>query len=135
MAAAVDEETGAEVAVRALVRVHVEWALSRPTALRLIQRELLDNAERVGAARALPLAGFVSTAREIIERARKAGVLADGSPETILTILLGALSYAVVVRPTFEPMLGAALPPRDEWLSSVADDLLGLLLKRTPKRR
>lgn len=115
--------------LRVFVRVQLDWALQRPQALRLIQRELLDNADRVRSARSLPLAGFVAAGMALVEAAQAAGRLAPGPPEVLLNLLLGPLSYAAAARPTFAQMLDGPLL-RDEagWLEAVADGVLEALL-------
>lgn len=117
--------------LRAFVRVQLEWSLSRPRAFRLIQRELIDNRERVAGARALPLAGFVSTGRTIVADAQEAGLLDPGPPELRLSLVIGALAYAALVRPTFRQILRGELLADDRvWLKAVADDLVGGVVER-----
>lgn len=111
--------------LRAFMRVQVDWLLERPVAGRLVQRELLDNAERVGAARALPLAGFIAAARGIVAEAQAAGVIAPGPVELKLNRMIGALAYAAAARPTFREMLDTPLlDDQRAWLEAVADDVL-----------
>lgn len=111
-----------------LVEVQVRWALDRPQAFRLVQRELVDNRDRVATAHVLPLAGFVATGRAIIEEAQAAGLIAPGPAEVVLCVILGALTYASVVQPTFRQMLGTNLLRREDvWVASVADTVLAML--------
>lgn len=116
--------------LRAFLRVQLEWSLDRPLAFRLIQRELIDNRERMASARALPLAGFVTTGIGIVYEAQATGHLRPGPPELRLNLLIGAITYAALVRPTFHQILGNTgsgrlLADERAWLEAVIDDLLG----------
>ena len=121
--------------LRAFIRVQLEWSLERPRAFRLIQRELIDNRERVVAARALPLAGFVAAGRAIVAEAQKAGLVEQGPPELRLSLIIGALTYAALVRPTFRQILAKdaadnLLAEDRAWMEAVAEDLLAGTVER-----
>jgi TetR/AcrR family transcriptional regulator len=131
LAAALGEETDPGGRLAAFVEVQVRWALDRPLAFRLIQRELLDNPDRVASAHVLPLAGFIATGKTIIEDAQAAGLVASGPGEVALCLVVGAVTYAAVVRPTFRQMLKTDLFGSDEaWLAATADAILALLTAR-----
>jgi len=128
LADALEHVNGAGPRLRALVEVQVAWIRERPVAVRLVQRELLDNPERLGSAHVLPLAGFVSTARSIVLDAQAEELVSPGPPEVKLNLLIGVLAYGAVVRPTFRQMLDVPLLDSEEaWMRAIADDLLGLL--------
>jgi TetR/AcrR family transcriptional regulator len=134
LAAALGEETDPGGRLAAFVQVQVRWALDRPLAFRLIQRELLDNPDRVASAHVLPLAGFIATGKAIIEDAQAAGLIATVPGEVALCLVVGAVTYAGVVRPTFRQMLKNDLLESDEvWLATIADAILALLTA-TPRR-
>jgi AcrR family transcriptional regulator len=90
--------------LRAMIRRTVAGIAASPGVERLILRELLDNVGRVEHARSLPLMPFVTTFRSLVEEAQRAGAAPPGPPMVLLTQFLGALSYALVVRPTFARM-------------------------------
>jgi AcrR family transcriptional regulator len=128
LAAALAGETGADGRLEAFVRIQVAWALDRPQAFRLVQRELLDNRDRVGTARVLPLAGFVTTGMAIVTDAQAAGLVAPGPAEVVLCMIVGAMTYAAMVRPTFQHMLQTDLLQSEEaWLYAVVDAVLASL--------
>lgn len=104
-------------------------------AFTLIQRELLDNAERVRSARRFPLRGYLETAIEVVSRAADAAsIKRDIPPVAILCILLGSISYAHTVRPTFaESLKLATLQQRASWLDIIGSSVLRLL-EDTPVR-
>lgn len=134
LAAALAREQGGEARLRAFIQVQVDWSHARPLGLRLLQRELMDNAGRIAAARALPLAGFVTRGKEIIEEAQAAGLVAPGPAEIKLAMIIGTLTYAAVVQPTFHRMLqGGLLQSERRWLDAVAAELLELLLSHAPR--
>jgi TetR/AcrR family transcriptional regulator len=134
LAAALGDETDPGRRLAAFVQVQVRWALDRPLAFRLLQRELLDNPDRVASAHVLPLAGFIATGKAIVEDAQTAGLVAPGPGEVALCLVVGAVTYAAVVRPTFRQMLKTDLLGSDEaWLTTIADAILALLTA-TPRR-
>ena len=122
-------EPGARL--RAFVMVQVDWALERPMGIRVIQREILENVDRMAKARVLPLARFSNTGKTIIEDAQAAGLVAPGPPEIVLNYVIGSLTYAAVVRPTFQKVLGTRLVRTDAvWLKANATAILDMLLRR-----
>ena len=136
LAHALESTQDAGERLRAFLRVQLEWALERPLAFRLIQRELIDNRERVASARNLPLAGFVSAGRQIVVEAQAEGLVAPGPPELRLNLLIGALTYAALVRPTFRQILASdLLSDEHAWLEAVIDDLLASAVEPRGKRR
>jgi len=113
----------AEARLRKAVRFQVRRVIENPQRSRLVLREILDNVGRVEHARTLPLSHFVSTFCQLVEAAQRDGVAAPGPALALLTQLLGTLSYALVVRPTFARMDIAADLLNDEsrWLETVAE--------------
>ena len=115
--------------LQGFVALQLDWMLSRPTGARLIARELLDNGERIAAAQARPLEAFLSAALALITEAQQAGLLRrDVHALSLLTMVLGSLSYAQMARPTLHKAFGnAALGEEAPWMQAVADDVLRLL--------
>ncbi|MFD0388218.1 TetR family transcriptional regulator [Tistrella bauzanensis] len=113
--AALADAGGPRDAACAMVRVQATWTAERPQGARLVLRELLDNLDRVGRARSLPLAGYVDRMCRVIEAAQAAGHVAAGPVVLPLTQLLGGFAYALAVRPTF-----AQMRPQDAVLASDA---------------
>jgi AcrR family transcriptional regulator len=115
--------------LQGFVALQLDWMLSRPTGARLIARELLDNGERIAAAQARPLEAFLSAAMALITEAQQAGLLRrDVHALSLLTMVLGSLSYAQMARPTLHKAFGnAALGEEAPWMQAVADDVLRLL--------
>jgi AcrR family transcriptional regulator len=106
----------------AFIRVQAAWMAEEPDQARLILRELLDNAERLGDAHRLPLLNIVSAFKAEVVAAQRAGLLRPGSAMAMVTVYLGALSYAFIVQPTFKKMnlLPASASSPGDWLQSVA---------------
>ncbi|MES1945113.1 putative lactone-dependent transcriptional regulator (tetr-family), mmfr [Salinisphaera sp. PC39] len=128
LAAAIGGQASPRARLRAFMDMQVAWLLERPVAVRLVQRELLDNVERVGSARRLPLAGFIEAARGIVTEAQAAGAIAAGPPEIKLNRMIGSLAYAGMVRPTFRQMLDSRLLADERaWLEAIAADVLASL--------
>jgi AcrR family transcriptional regulator len=113
--AALADAPNPRAAARAMVRLQATWTAERPQGARLVLRELLDNVDRVGRARSLPLAGYVDRMCRVIEAAQAAGHVAAGPVVLPLTQLLGSFAYALAVRPTF-----AQMRPQDAVLASDA---------------
>ncbi len=97
--------------LRAFLAAQTAWTLACPRSVKLIQRELLDNVGRVERAKELPLTKLVSTMTREIVAAQRAGLLPVAPPLAYITQTLGALSYALIVRPTF-----ARMEPRERML-------------------
>jgi TetR/AcrR family transcriptional regulator len=144
LAAALVEAQDPGARLRVFVQVQAHWARDRPLACCLVQRELIDNRDRIASAHVLPLRGFVAKGKIIIEEAQAVGLVAPGSAEVKLCLVIGALAYGAIVRPTFRQMLRNPVLRTDSiWLDAIAEDLLGLLVgpgnppigSRTPQAR
>lgn len=109
--------------------LQLDWLHERPAAAQVITRELLDNSERIATAQNRPLERFLNAALTLINDAQRAGrVRCDVPALSLLTLILGSLSYAHMVRPTFERAFAEPLlqSPQD-WMQRVAADVLQLL--------
>ena len=115
--------------LQAFVLLQVAWMQARPAGFKLITRELLDNSERIATAQTRPLERFLNTALTLLEDGQRDSLLRRDVPAlALLTLILGSLSYAHMVRPTFqrafaEPLLG----DENAWMQSMAAQLLQLL--------
>jgi TetR/AcrR family transcriptional regulator len=119
----VDASQGsAEGHLRQALHHYVEHVINNPQRSRLILREILDNLGRVEHARTLPLSNFVATFCKFIEAAQQSGAAAPGPAIAHLTHFLGALSYALVVRPTYARMeiAGELVADETRWIATVA---------------
>jgi AcrR family transcriptional regulator len=83
------------------------WASERPHRVRLLLREVMDNAARVARASRLPLAPMLTSLVSFVERGVRLKVVATLWPETAVLHLVGALSYFAVTRPTLRRIVGA----------------------------
>ena len=112
--------------LQAFVELHVEWMQVRPTGFKLVTRELLDNSERIQLAQTRPLEGFLHDSVALLSDAQSAGLIRrDIQPVVVLTIILGTLKYAKIVRPTFsKAFLEPALESDTRWMKDVARDVL-----------
>lgn len=112
--------------LQAFVSLQVEWMRARPTGFRLVTRELLDNAERIQSAQTRPLEGFLLASLALLDEAQAAGLIRRELPTVVvLTIILGSLNYAKIVRPTFgKAFAEPALKSDAAWMKAVARDLL-----------
>jgi AcrR family transcriptional regulator len=115
--------------LHAFIDLQIEWMQARPRGIRIIQRELLDNAERVKAAHVLPLRAYLLLGLGLIEAAQRAGAARQDVPAiALLCTILGALSYAASVRPTFAQTFGAAaVGPAEAWTARVGEAVLRLI--------
>lgn len=115
--------------LHAFIGLQIAWMQARPRGIRVIQRELLDNAERVKAAHALPLRNYLLLGLGLIEEAQRAGAARQDVPAiALLCAILGALSYAASVRPTFAQTFGpAALGPAERWTALMGEAVLRLV--------
>jgi len=115
--------------LRAFVALQVEWMHARPTGFKLITRELLDNTERVEAAQARPLEGFLRDSLLLLSDAQVEGLVrTDLSAVAVLTIILGTLNYAKIVRPTFSAAFAQReLKSDKQWMHAIARDVLLLI--------
>lgn len=112
--------------LQAFVELHVEWMQVRPTGFKLVTRELLDNSERIQLAQTRPLEGFLHDSVALLSDAQSAGLIRrDIQPVVVLTIILGTLNYAKIVRPTFsKAFLEPALESDTRWMKDVARGVL-----------
>lgn len=115
------------------VDLQIDWIRARPHGFRVIQRELLDNAERVAAAQALPLRAYLLLGLDLIEAAQRAGAARRDVPAIVLlSVILGTLSYAASVRPTFAQVLGAAAcGPAERWTALIGEAVLRMIAPGT----
>jgi TetR/AcrR family transcriptional regulator len=112
--------------LQAFVELQVEWMRARPTGFKLVTRELLDNAERIKVAHARPLEGFLLGSLALLADAQSAGLVRRDIPAVVvLTIILGTLNYAKIVRPTFDKAFSEpALKSDRHWMRAIALDVL-----------
>lgn len=122
----VDAAASLQERLRAFVELQVEWMNARPTGFRLITRELLDNSERIELAQARPLEGFLQDSLALLADAQAAGLVRREIPAVVvLTIILGTLNYAKIVRPTFgKAFAEPALKSDTRWMKAIARDVL-----------
>ena len=114
----------------AFVVLQIEWMEAHPAGYRLVTRELLDNTERIEQAQARPLERFLSESLDLLEEAQDAGVVRKEIPAVVmLTIILGALNFAKIARPTFgKAFAEPALQSDSDWMKIVARDVLRVVL-------
>ncbi len=112
--------------LQAFVALQVEWMHARPTGFRLVTRELLDNSERIQLAQTRPLEVFLLGSLALLEEAQAAGLVRREIPAVVvLTIILGTLNYAKIVRPTFSKAFPVpALKSDSAWMKAIARDVL-----------
>lgn len=112
--------------LQAFVELHVEWMHVRPTGFKLVTRELLDNSERIKLAQSRPLEGFLLDSLALLGDAQSAGLVRrEIPPVVLLTIILGTLNYAKIVRPTFSKTFSeSALKSDTQWMKDIARDVL-----------
>lgn len=110
----------------AFLALQVEWMQASPAGYRLVTRELLDNAERIQQAQTRPLEGFLRGSLVLLEEAQATGLVRREIPAVVvLTIILGTLNYAKIVRPTFDKTFSEpALKSDAAWMKMVARDVL-----------
>ena len=125
----VDKAGGLQERLQAYVALQVEWMQVRPAGFRLITRELLDNAERIKLAQTRPLERFLHDSLALLHDAQAAGLVRRELPAVVvLTIILGSLNYAKIVRPTFAKAFSEpALKSDAAWMKSVARDVLSVV--------
>ena len=111
------------------IAIQVEWMRVRPAGFRLITRELLDNSERMKTAQTRPLESFLQEAQTLLQQAQVAGLVRkDVSWLFALTLILGTLNYAKIVRPTLVAgFADEALKTDKRWMAQVQDDVLRVL--------
>ncbi|PIF74786.1 TetR family transcriptional regulator [Variovorax sp. 54] len=122
----VDTSASLQARLQAYVALQVEWMQARPTGFRLVTRELLDNAERIQQAQIRPLESFLQGSLALLEEAQAAGLIRREIPSVVvLTIILGTLNYAKIVRPTFAKAFAEpALKSDKAWMKVMARDVL-----------
>lgn len=115
--------------LQAYMALQVEWMQARPAGYRLVTRELLDNAERIKLAQARPLEKFLFESLALLEEAQAAGLIRRELPAVVvLTIILGSLNYAKIVRPTFARAFPQAPLKSDAaWMKAMAHDVLSVV--------
>ncbi len=96
MVAAMVDGTDPVDRLRALTGVLVELGEDRPTALRLVMHEFLDDSGRLERASVLPLAGAVRTTVGVIRDGQAAGEVVDGDPLALLARLHGTIFYGLL---------------------------------------
>ena len=115
--------------LQGFIALQLDWMRERPLAAQLITRELLDNSERIATAQTRPLERFLNTALTLLEDGQQDGLLRRDVPAlALLTLILGSLNYAHMVRPTFARAFDH--PPLHEpakWMQTMAEQLLQLL--------
>ena len=116
--------------LRAFVDAGVDWNTERPLGVRVLLREVLDNPERLETIHALPLVRFIETGLSIIKDAQAAGLVAPGPPEVALNLMIGTLTYAAVVRPSFQRVIGTRLLGNERaWIEAAGEAALKALAK------
>lgn len=112
--------------LQAYVALQVEWMHARPAGFKLVTRELLDNSERIQQAQARPLEVFLLDSLALLEEAQAAGLIRrEISAVVVLTIILGTLNYAKIVRPTFGKAFSEPTLKSDAaWMKAIARDVL-----------
>lgn len=112
--------------LQAFVALQVEWMHTRPAGFRLVTRELLDNSERIQLAQTRPLEVFLLGSLALLEEAQAAGLVRREIPAVVvLTVILGTLNYAKIVRPTFSKAFPVpALKSDSAWMKAIARDVL-----------
>ena len=87
---------GTDERLRALLGVLVTLGQERPTALRLVMQEFLDDTGRIEKATVLPLAGAVRRTVALIEEGQAAGVVQAGDALAMVARLHGTLFYGLL---------------------------------------
>ncbi|MBS0452343.1 MAG: TetR family transcriptional regulator [Proteobacteria bacterium] len=125
----VDKAGNLQERLQAYVALQVEWMQARPTGFKLVTRELLDNAERIQQAQARPLEKFLFDSLALLADAQAAGLIRRELPAVVvLTIILGTLNYAKIVRPTFAKAFSQPMLRSDAaWMKAVAHDVLSVV--------
>lgn len=111
--------------LQAFILLQIEWMQARPAGFKLITRELLDNSERIEQAHSRPLEIFLLQSVALIEEGQAAGLLRqDIAAVALLTIILGSLNYAQIVRPTFgRAFTDPPLKSNSHWMQRIAADV------------
>ena len=115
--------------LQAFIFLQVAWMQARPAGFKLITRELLDNSERIEQAQTRPLEAFLMQSVALLEEGQAAALVrSDISALALLTIILGSLNYAQIVRPTFSKAFAeVTLKSESHWMQRIAADVLLLI--------
>ncbi|MEM7413513.1 MAG: TetR/AcrR family transcriptional regulator [Myxococcota bacterium] len=131
MEAATAGVDGVDERLRALLGVLVTLGRERPTALRLVMQEFLDDTGRLEKATVLPLAGAVRRTLEVIEAGQGAGEVDDGDPLAIVARLHGTLFYGLLGT----TVLGRIhVEPGQGWAERLVEAALDGVLVTSPAR-
>lgn len=129
MDAAVVEVVEPDQRLRAVLAVLVDLGGDRPTALRIVMQEFLDDTDRIPRATVLPLAGAVSRTVAAVVEGQAAGVVVDGDPLALTARLHGTIFYGLLGT----TVLGRVHePPGEGWADRLVDAALAGLLAPTP---
>lgn len=111
------------------IALQLDWMRDCPAAAQLITRELLDNSERIAKAQTRPLERFLNAALTLLEDGQRTGQLRRDLPAlALLTMVLGSLNYAHIVRPTFERAFAdPTLADEAAWMQRMGGHVLQLL--------
>ncbi len=118
---------GADERLRALLGVLVTLGRERPSALRLVMHEFLDDTGRIEKATVLPLAGAVRRTVEVIEEGQEAGAIEPGDPLAIVARLHGTLFYGLLGTTVLGRM---RTEPAEGWADGLVEAALGGLLRK-----
>ncbi len=121
---------GTEERLRALLGVLVALGRERPSALRLVMHEFLDDTGRIEKATVLPLAGAVRRTMRVIEEGQAAGVIETGDPMAIVARLHGTLFYGLLGTTVLGRMRSQ---PARGWADGLVEAALGGLLRPEPR--
>jgi TetR/AcrR family transcriptional regulator len=102
-----DDAPAYRVRLDAVIDALALWAAQRPDRVRLLLREVMDNAARVAKASRLPLAPMLTSLVTFVAHGANLGILHPRSPEIAVLHVVGALSYFAVTRPTLRRIVGA----------------------------
>ena len=120
------ELVGADERLRALLGVLVTLGRERPTALRLVMHEFLDDTGRIEKATVLPLAGAVRRTVRVIDEGQSAGAVEAGDPLAIVARLHGTLFYGLLGSTVLGRM---RTEPAEGWASGLVEAALRGLLR------
>ena len=108
--------------LREALRHQAAGVAADPQRNRLILRELMDNLGRIERAKSFPLRRWVAGFCALIEAAQAEGAAVPGPAIVLFAQYLGALAYALAVRPTFARMgiEQDLLADEQRWLAAAA---------------
>lgn len=115
--------------LQAFINIQIAWMQARPAGFKLITRELLDNSERIEQAQTRPLEVFLLQSLKLLNEGQSAGLVrSDICAVSLLTVILGSLNYAQIVRPTFNKAFAeSALKTEGLWMQRIAADVMLLI--------